>query len=649
MNVTGRLGATRGGARSVGVPLPFSARDVARVLTRAFIVVLLFVLAGAAGLGLYASAHAGRVYEGISVAGVSIGGLPPSEARGSLERHFAAYATTPLTLTAGEQTFQLTPREAGAILDSAATVEAAMAWGREGSLWDQSRAVARALVRGVTVAPVVALDPATARGSLAAFAPDVVRPAVDATLAFNPSGHPEIVPDVTGVRLDYAATESELAVRIAGFASEPVTLVTREDPAGVTAASLAPSLPEAKAAVDAPLLITAGNAVWHVPAEALRPLIGVDLATSQVQIDRRPLTALVADLAAEVDHPAEDAAISVDENGRLAVVPAIAATHVDVEASVAAIAAGLIAGQDEVALVVDETPAQISDAMAAAAVERGEAMMADGIALTWKGGEGLFDRGDFLRALTIRSRPGAEQPFVFGLDANQVWNSLFRYAYEFDIPVQDARWRIIDGKIQLAIPESKGRELDLDRGVAQVMAAFLDGDHEVELGVRTIMPKWKATNGAAITLGDDILAEAGTYYGDSSDSRRQNLELGSSKLSGWLVPPGAVFSFADSVGLIEEETGFVTGYGIVDDGNGGFTTAPVTGGGICQVSTTLYQAAFWAGLPFLERHAASRTTCGTTARRSSACPGSTPWSTSSPTGGSTCASGTRPATGWPSS
>jgi vancomycin resistance protein YoaR len=68
------------------------------------------------------------------------------------------------------------------------------------------------------------------------------------------------------------------------------------------------------------------------------------------------------------------------------------------------------------------------------------------------------------------------------------------------------------------------------------------------------------------------------------------------------VPPDGIFSYADSVGLITEERGFMTGLGIIDNGNGGFTTAPVVGGGICQVSTTLFQAAFWAGLPFEERH-----------------------------------------------
>ncbi len=602
MNVSTWLGGTAAGVRSMRLTPHAVLQEVARLSTRVLIVVALFMAAGVAGLGLYASSHQGRIYQGVHVAGLDLGGLSAVSARARLDAYFADYAGRPLTLTAGDQSFQLTPADAGARLDSAATIAAAMDWGRQGSLWDQSRAWARALVHGVSITPAIRLDPDAAHGSIAAIAPNVVKPAIDATLAFGASGRPEIVPDVTGTRLNYSATESLLADRILTFARDPVPMVTEDDPAAVTAASLAPSLPEADAAVDAPLILSFEDAVWHIPSDNLRPLLGVDPATSNLRVDRRPLHTLVAGLATEIDRDAVDASITVDDNGRLAVVPAISAARVDVAASVAVIAEGLLAGEDEIALVVDETPAKISDDMAAAAVERGEDLLDPGITLTWEGGEGKLDRGDLLRALTIRSRPGAEEPFLFGLDPDLVRESLDRYALEFDIPVQDARWRIIDGKIQLAVHESKGRELDLDRGVASVVAAFLDQETKVQLGVRTLTPRWTAKDGSAITLGDDILGEGGTWYGDSSDARRQNVELASSYLNGWLVPPDGTFSYADSVGLITEENGFITGLGIVDDGRGGFTTAPVVGGGICQVSTTLYQAAFWAGLPILERH-----------------------------------------------
>ena len=602
MNVTTWLGSTAAGARSIGLTSSAPSQEVARLLTRVLLVVALFVAAGAAGLGLYAASHQGRIYQGVHVAGLDLGGLSAADARARLDAHFAEYAGRPLTLTAGDQAFQITPAEAGARLDSAATIAAAMNWGRQGSLWDQSRAWARALVHGVPITPAIHLDPDAAHGSIAAIAPNVVKPALDARLAFGTSGRPEIVPDVTGTRLDYVATETLLANRIVTFAHDPVPMVTQDDPADVTAASLAPNLPEADAAVDAPLILSFDDSVWHIPPDNLWPLLGVDPATSNLSVDRRPLHTLVAGLANEIDRDAVDAGITVDDNGRLAVVPAITAARVDVDASVVAIAEGLLAGKDEIALVVDETPAEISDAMAAAAVERGEDLIDPGISLTWDGGEGLLDRGDLLRALTIRSQSGADEPFIFGLDPDLVRESLERYALDFDIPVQDARWRITDGKIQLAEPESEGRELDLDRGVASVTTAFLDQETEVQLGVRTLMPRWTGKDGSAITLGDDILGEGATWYGDSSDARRQNVELASSYLSGWLVPPDGTFSYADSVGLITEENGFITGLGIVDDGRGGFTTAPVVGGGICQVSTTLYQAAFWAGLPILERH-----------------------------------------------
>jgi vancomycin resistance protein YoaR len=602
MNLTNRLSGAAPTGQPFALPLPPPSPALARTMTRVLLLRLLFVAAGAAGLGLYANSYSGRVLQGVDAAGVDLSGLGIAEARAKLDAHFAAYAAMPLTLTAGEQTFQLTPAEAGAQLDSAATVAHAMAWGREGSLWDQSRAWARALLRGVSITPVVTFDADAARGSIAAFAPEVVRPAVDASLTYGDSGQPEIVPDVTGIRLDFAATQTELASRIAAFGSDPVPLVTHEDPADVTVASLSPSLPVASDAVDTSVTLSAVDSTWHIPAENLRPLLGVDPATSKLLVDRRPIAALVENLAAEVDRSATDAGITVDGNGRLAVVPAVSAAEVDIEASVAAIADGLLAGEDEIALVVDETPAKISDAMAAAAVERGEDLMDGGIALTWKGGEGVLDRGDLLRALTIRSRPGEEEPFVFGLDPDLVHGSLATYAAEFDIPVQDARWRIIDGKIQLAVPESKGRALDLDKGVKDVTAAFLAETPEVTLQVRTINPEWTGKDGSAITLGNDILGEGGTWYGDSSEARRRNIELASSYLTGWLVPPDGIFSYADSVGLITEERGFMTGLGIIDNGNGGFTTAPVVGGGICQVSTTLFQAAFWAGLPFEERH-----------------------------------------------
>lgn len=601
MNLTNRLGGVPAEARNSPLTLPHPAPRLVRIASVAFMAILTFVLAGGIGLALYASTHAGRIYQGVTVGDLDLSGLTPAAAATALDARFADYAESPITLTADNRTFQLTPADAGATLDSAATVDAAMAWGRQGNLWEESQAIARGLVRGVEIAPVIAIQPGE-RGGLAALEQEVIKPPVNASIAYDTAGQPAIVPDEAGVQLNYAATTEELANRISRFSTDPVTLFTETAPPAVTSASLSPALPSVLAAVDAPLVITGDDQTWHVPAVNLQPLLSVDSSTQKLAVDERPLRAMVTDLAAQIDRDASDAGISVDDNGKLAVVPSSESATVDVDASTAALAAAIVTGRDDAALVISHTSPQISDAMAAAAVEQGEDLLSPGIKLSWNGGQGELDRGDLLAALTIHSRPGDDEPFVFGLDPDLVRSDLGEYAAGFDIVARDARWRLSDGTIQLAVPEVIGRGIDLDSGVTTVTKAFITGTPQATLKVETIVPEWTGADGASITLGNDILADASTYYGDSSDARRENVELASGKISGWLIPPDGVFSYADSIGLITEDEGFVTGYGIVDNGAGGFTTAPVVGGGICQVSTTLFQAAFWAGLPIVERY-----------------------------------------------
>jgi hypothetical protein len=67
-------------------------------------------------------------------------------------------------------------------------------------------------------------------------------------------------------------------------------------------------------------------------------------------------------------------------------------------------------------------------------------------------------------------------------------------------------------------------------------------------------------------------------------------------LHGLLIPPGAEFSFNQNIGTIDAANGFVEGAAIVQN-----RTQQEFGGGICQDSTTLFRAAFWAGLPITER------------------------------------------------
>jgi hypothetical protein len=75
------------------------------------------------------------------------------------------------------------------------------------------------------------------------------------------------------------------------------------------------------------------------------------------------------------------------------------------------------------------------------------------------------------------------------------------------------------------------------------------------------------------------------------------VKIAALKLNHQFVAPGETFSFLKALGPITKEEGYLEGLTIQGD-----ATVPGIGGGVCQVSTTLFRAAFYAGLPIVERH-----------------------------------------------
>ncbi len=88
-----------------------------------------------------------------------------------------------------------------------------------------------------------------------------------------------------------------------------------------------------------------------------------------------------------------------------------------------------------------------------------------------------------------------------------------------------------------------------------------------------------------------LIAHFSTYYGESSANRKSNVELASRKIDGCVLFPEEEFSFNDIVGKRSEANGFKSAY-IIQDGE----YIEGVGGGVCQVSTTLYNCALLAGL-----------------------------------------------------
>jgi vancomycin resistance protein YoaR len=142
------------------------------------------------------------------------------------------------------------------------------------------------------------------------------------------------------------------------------------------------------------------------------------------------------------------------------------------------------------------------------------------------------------------------------------------------------------------------KSLDL---ALKAIEGYQGGDRlQVELQVAVTKPKVTDADIASIDT-PDLLGKGVTSFQGSSPERAWNVTFGAKKIDGALVPPGGVFSTVDTIGELTLDAGFKMGYMIVTEG-GNLTTVPAEAGGICQVATTLFQAAFWSGLPMVERN-----------------------------------------------
>ncbi len=94
-----------------------------------------------------------------------------------------------------------------------------------------------------------------------------------------------------------------------------------------------------------------------------------------------------------------------------------------------------------------------------------------------------------------------------------------------------------------------------------------------------------------------MLARGESNFTGSPKNRTHNINVGSKKFNGILVKPGEEFSFNKLLGPVDASSGYLPEL-VIKKG----TLVPEYGGGLCQVSTTLFRAAVLAGLPILERH-----------------------------------------------
>ncbi len=219
--------------------------------------------------GAFSQRYTGRIYPGISVYGVELGGLTVDEAAAALSTEFPDPTTLPLTLRDGERTWSRSWADVGIRLDPTATVHIAYQVGRQGTTVQQYTAQLRALLTGRSLSPVLVLPtPSQATQALEVLNTEMAVPPVNAALIIQPDGVIP-VPGQMGQELDIEAIVAALPDTI-GVVDEGIVMELLTRPVEPAINDVEPAKAQAKALLAIPFTLVADDpltnfgATWSV-------------------------------------------------------------------------------------------------------------------------------------------------------------------------------------------------------------------------------------------------------------------------------------------------------------------------------------------------------------------------------------------------
>ncbi len=172
-----------------------------------------------------------------------------------------------------------------------------------------------------------------------------------------------------------------------------------------------------------------------------------------------------------------------------------------------------------------------------------------------------------------------------------------------NIPPEDALFDFRDGKVTAFKLSKDGRKLDKYKATKEFQDIITSLPQQSGSTIRFPVPieiaRPTVSTDKLNTFGVKELISTGySKFSGSIPGRIHNVEKAASIFHGHLIKPGEEFSYNDIIGDISVATGYLQAY-VIKDGK----TVLGDGGGVCQVSSTLFRAALNAGLPITERRA----------------------------------------------
>jgi vancomycin resistance protein YoaR len=306
-----------------------------------------------------------------------------------------------------------------------------------------------------------------------------------------------------------------------------------------------------------------------------------------LETDEATLWALLQTIARDIQVPPRDARLEV-RDGELAVVEHEVGRVLDVERAIDDTNRTVKAGKPvEVALATLPTEPQVTSVDLEGAREDALRLVSAPVGFTYDGLAYPVDVATLAAALTIGKNNTAS------LDPEAMAARLDAIAAAVYVPPQNVQlgW---DSGLYVVEGDVEGVEVDREALTEAVQKLAGASKRTAALPVKPVKADARTDNIDELGLEEHIAYGSSSFAG-SSAARAENVEVGSRNISYQLVAPGEAFSFNDLLGPITVENGFVEGKIIQGD-----WAASDLGGGVCQVTTTVFRAASNAGFQFTE-------------------------------------------------
>ncbi|MGD0752540.1 MAG: VanW family protein [Anaerolineales bacterium] len=328
----------------------------------------------------------------------------------------------------------------------------------------------------------------------------------------------------------------------------------------------------------------------------LGPVIIFDARVAQDYLDN---------IAAQIDQPVVEADLHLDGT-EVVYTPGQIGRLVNVDQSIANLLAQLKTFRDgEIPLVIEEHAPLIMDASAQAESLRqalnGPLVLNINNAQNGDPGPWTINQSDLAGMMTIaRVKTDSGWQYQVSIDTHSIQLFLEQIAPLVNRSSANARFYFDDGSRQLVLTQHAviGRTLDVSATRDAIMQKIFQGDHTFPVTMSVDQPA-VGDNATAASLGiTGLVSDYTSYFRGSPAVRLQNIQAASSRFYGLLIPPNMTFSMGDAIGDISLNNGYAEAL-IIYNGK----TITGVGGGVCQVSTTLFRTAFFGGYPIVERNA----------------------------------------------